>query len=385
MKRLIAALLCLGMLLSFAFAERLPYARSIEGKGKPGNNLLTEETYPELCLTPASPPLYIDYPKKEPVFLCAPFPQGAHPAIFDYDVALLIDNDNNVSYNYGLFENRSFEAFLSPSEYVEKEIIRDGTDGSAAYIDISFKKSAFGWGMIKTPQFGEDVFLVIEVHMYDMDESIGDKEQRRMITTAIEQEIDRIRSEMRYETIRPYMNAGKFGGIKMMDYDSRVLAVFDFFPLKVHKVDFSGKDYGIVSSDMILTRFDGTQMKGYFPCGDGWSAEMEMDLNKYGTITKRYMNNEENTGVIRMDNGSEWYYSMPNRNDDGSVSFLWAEKKVEGFTSKDDSPYYITFCIKGSGSWLFWDSPEECFEIIKEIESNLRFVEPKDDPYVPGM
>ncbi len=380
MKKLLALMLCFGMLLSFASSEDLPYARSLSEEDFPHSALLTEETYPQVCIMATGAYYYLDYPDRDPAFLCFSWPQGSQPSRFYNDQAISIDNERKILYHYFLDDRASsFEQFLKSADS-KNDIIRDGSDGTAAYISKSPTGSeGWGYGRIKTAEFGEKAMLTIEVRMYEMDQELSLEEQKKLISDALLQEIDRVRSEMNIQIIRPYWSAGKYRGFKMLDYDSQVLVTFDFFPMEARFT--KPEDTGvIVSNQFVITRFNVHEIIGYY-LYDNKIIKVEIKLNTYGITANHYDTSDKDTGVLRLGNGNDWYYHLPNRNEDGSIYAWRAEKKIKGFTAKNNDAYYIEFYFSGTYG-VIWETPEACENIIRELDSHLRFVSPSEDEYI---
>ena len=375
MKKLTALMLMLALLLgACALAEgELPYVRELEQYGYYNATLLSEETYPQVCLMGSYPFWYYNSMGNEPLFLCFPGPAGAQPASFASYWANYLDMDNMIVYGYEIHESDSFEEFLNKCE-ADEYIVMDGSDGMAAYIDPS-DYSFNAYGMLYARDFGKSAKLVIRIRLNGLDNKMPMDTRVTALTEAITAEVNRVQGAMHTETFAPYWSYGKYAGAKILDENYEKLYAFDFQDLSVLL-----RDGGEATGSFALTKVDGTDVEGIYGFGDGLYAEVKYSLESYSFPAYKLEENDEQAERITLDNGSEWLFYSGNRNDDGSLYAWYASKVLDGVTDNYDKQMY--FNLQFSGSSVNWANVDACKQIMAAYDANLTSVAPQDDPYV---
>ena len=374
MKKLIALILALVLLLGVAaWAEELPYIRELEQYSYIMEMLLTEESYPQVCLMDSYASRYFYDDGTEPLFMCFPGPDNAQCLSFDASSASYVDLDQNIVYTYAIHGSDSYEEFLNEAE-LDEYIILDGSDGAAAYIDPS-DYSFCAYGMLPAKEFGKSAKLVFRITLNNLDRKMPMETRITALTEAITAEVARVQSSVHMETYAPYWSYNKFAGAKMLDYDFQRLFVFDFLPLPANV-----KDVGVVEAPLAVNRVDGNRMSGIYSYGGRAYVDADISIDSYSFPSYKLEEADENAERITLDNGSEWLLYIGYYNSDGSVGFWYASKPIEGFTDQYDKQMYVN--LEFNGSNVSWATKDDCLQIMKAFDTNLRIITPQEDPYV---
>ena len=375
MKKLVALILMLALLLGVsAWAEELPYVRELEQYGYFGATLLSEESYPQVCLMASYPFWYFNSMGNEPVFLCFPGPSDAAPASFDSYWANYLNMDDMIVYSYEVHESDSFEEFLNKCEN-DDYIVMDGTDGMAAYIDPS-DYNFTAYGMLYAKDFGKSAKLVIRIRLNSLDKKMPLERRVNALTEAITNEVQRVQASMHAETVAPYWSTGKFAGAKMLDDNFDRLYTFEFTDLTA-RVRATGKT---ATAPFTLTKVDAADIDGIYGFGDGAYAEVEYSLETYSYPYYKLDEKDPQAERVTLENGGEWLFYSGNRNDDGSFYAWYASKVLPDYVDGSGNQYY--FNLQFSGSGVEWADMDACVAIMAAYDDMLRYVAPTDDPYV---
>lgn len=373
MKRLLALLLTLALMLATsAFAEGETYLRQLPQYNYVNTALLTEESYPEVCLSPYYPFRYFGSNAAEPLFLCFPSPAGAAADSFSSMSASYLDVDNGIQYSYEVDESNSFEEFINKADK-DEWILMDGSDGAAAVI---FPDSRRARAMIATKEFGKSSKLRIGIVLDNLSSRMPEETRVTALTDAILAEVERVRGAMRYETRAPYWSAGKYAGAKLLSYDD-----FDY----MLKVDFptltcATADKGDLQADMILTGMRYSKsIEGVYSFAENTYLEVELEFSDYSYPVYQLSEKDEAALEMQGSDGRTWYVYL-NWYDDRAIAG-YASALLD-YGQNHDEQRYLTVHLSGSGSGIHWTSNED---FLADAEM-FAFSEMKaaDDPYVPA-
>ena len=142
MKRLIAVLTGLVMLCGIAAAcaeEALPYLETQNQDVYINSTILTEASYPQVCISHYSAYAIIESNYKEPWFVTFPGPAGASCSEFNVDSCQYFDLENYRQYFYQATDSYSYETFLNKCQD-ENNIVLDGSD-TVSQVTISAPRS----------------------------------------------------------------------------------------------------------------------------------------------------------------------------------------------------------------------------------------------------
>ena len=130
------ALLCCAALAGAEEAAELPYLETEAQDVYIGDTVLTEASYPQVCISPYSAYSLFCRDADEAWYVIFPCPEGMRCSEFGTDEASFLNLDSNNAYEiyYAAAERYSFEDFLADCED-ENNILLDGSEGIAAYIE----------------------------------------------------------------------------------------------------------------------------------------------------------------------------------------------------------------------------------------------------------
>lgn len=375
MRKLIAMALVLMLLTGSALAEGLPYIRQMEQYEYINVKLLTEESYPEVCLNPDY--YSVVYGRNDSMnFLRFPGPAGAQPVTFSESSCSYLDMDRLIQYSYYLDDRDSFEDFLSDAE-ADEYILKDGSDGVALFIEPG-DYGARAYAMIAVQEFGKTAKLRITITMDDLDKRLPQDQRVQALADIITAEADRVLAQMHIDSFAPYWSYAQFAGVKFLDNDFRKLVTFTF---PVLETQF--RDGGQGQAAMTVTSVGSYDLDGVYGYDNGVYVGFTIELHTY-SYPVYMLENEENSGVEKLvlENGAEWYFYVGNKDSEDGRIYGWkASKVVDGLLDYDGDPYYINVDF-GGGSGARWADTEACRKVLSLIDSMITVTDPQDDPYV---
>ena len=373
MKKLLIACAASLMLTGAAVsAEELPYLRELPQYNYYSTTLLTEESYPEVCITPEYPSIMLsDYYDGEPLFLCFAGPEGASPEHFDNDEAGYIDEDQQIQYYYQVAESASFEEFIN--EAAEDDyILLDGSDGTAARIDPD-KNAAYG--MIKTTEFGKSSKLYIKIVLDSLSTKMPLETRVGALTEAILPEVERVSGAMRYEVFDSYWSAGKFGGVKLLDYDFQTLMTVAF-----PSMELTAGDGSKLTGTYIPTRLRGNDFSGLIYFGKGLNADLDIEYDTYSYAQYQLEENADDVFTHTFDSGNEWIVYISNR-DSENKPFGWYATHFVDYESEYSGQYGLSIHVSSTNG-IRWADENDVLTDLEKFDSFI-FGSPADDPYTP--
>lgn len=367
---LMAILLALS-LVAPCLAEDAAYVRTLPQYTYILDRLVAVETYPEVRIFPGyAYTLFSSYSDSQPVFLCFPFMEGTQAAGFDSYSASCLDPDKGIQVQYMLTGSDSFEEFVNKAE-ADEYILRDGSDGAAAYINPERNRA---YGMIAAEDFGKSAKLIISMGLDYLDSKMPLETRVQALTEAIVPEVDRVRAQMRTETMAPYWSDGKFAGMKLLDDDFANLVEMDFQKLTVTNRD------GETASDIpfMLTEMSYNKVEGLYVAGKGNYVEAEFTFDTNPFPAYQLENNEEGASRETLENGDECLVYV-SKNDNSIVSW-YASIPLKGLMDNDKQVYMT---LHFSGSNVEWNDVAQCLDIVADFAPGCKVVPVAEDPYVP--
>ena len=375
MKKSVVLFLALALalaLVSSACAEEALYVRTLPQYTYMSATLLTPESYPEVRIFPEyAYSLFRSYDKREPVFLCFPGPDNAQAESFDSNEAAYLDADNAIQYAYYVRESDSFEEFINKAEQ-DEFILLDGSDGTAAYIE---PQSCRAHGMIATKDFGKSSKLIIDLRMDRLDSKMPQDKLVEELSAAILAEVERVKTQMRYETFAPHWASDRFAGMKLLDYDCINLVELDFPTLTL-----KGREDGATAdASMIVTSVDGKRLEGFYVVGDDRYLKLSVEFDSSSFAAYEVENKEEGASIEKLQDGTEIPIYLSYVNEDGVLNWC-ASIPLEGM-EEFGTPCNLDLDFDGEG--VTWADKAACLEVVERFAENCRVVPVDDDPYVP--
>ena len=373
MKRLLALLAVLTLLVPMAACAEGTYARQLPQYQYTLTTLITPETYPEVALTTASTYTRFGSSATDTVqWLHFPSPAGALANRFEYDFAHYLDVDNGIQYGYQLMASASYEEFVNSAEK-DEYILLDGSDKTAAYIDPGRSNA---YGLIGVTEFGKSAKLQITISLDNLPRNLPEDQKIAALTDAILPEVARVKAAMQVEERDVRYGAGAFVGLKMLDtYDLNYMMQLDF-----PTFGQEGEEIG-----MIVTQLYETKMEGVYYIKPGTYLEMEVSLDSYSYPARKLADGEEDCYKVQLENGHEWIVYFANKRSNGTSSYIYIAREVPTPAGvpdyRKDDPYYVTILLDGDN--IYW-TQEKLVEDIATFDEDLSFLNAADDPYVPA-
>lgn len=375
MKKLAALLLALALLFTVSAQAEDAYMRQINQTRYVNTLFITPESYPQVCLAAYYPSiLYSSSFKKEPLFASFSQPENTAIASFDMDSCFLLNEDENIQYNYQLIDNYSFETLLNKCDN-DAYIIFDGSDKKAAYLAPD---SARAYGLISVPEIAKGAKLYISIYLGGMGRSVSIEKQVERLTQVITQEVNRVEAEIQVTRMDPHWSVGRYTGLKMLslEYGDQML-VFDF-PEVTAKCD----DGTPATAQLFPISLDDNRFEGYVCFNQASGLQVDIEMGTYSYVEYQKEENPKEVHSVTMSNGAVfdvYAYGLA----DGSSTMVYASHILARDAGYDrDRNYYLTIELHGNS--VKWTSVEEIAATLESIVSSMGFANPDDDPYVPS-
>lgn len=377
MKKFLAMLLMLAMLFTVTAQAEDAYMRQINQKSYVNTLFIVPETYPQVCLAANYPESQYSssYNPKEPLFVSFNLPEGAVAASFDLNTCFLLDENENIQYNYQLMENYSYETMLNKCNN-DAYIIFDGTDKKAAYLAPD---SARAYGLIGVPEIAKGAKLYITIYLGGLGRNITTEERVKLLTDAITNEVNRVQAELKVQRLDPHWSTGRYTGLKMpsLEYGDQML-VFDF-----PEVTMNCKNGAAATTRMFPISLDDNRFSCYAIFDKESGLELEVAMETYSYVANKKEDIPKEIHSVTLSNGLVFDVYIPGLAEYGSSTIAYASYLLADDAGyKHDQKYYLNLEFDGNG--VSWTSVEEMTALLNSIMSNMYFANPADDPYVPA-
>ena len=299
MKKCVSLCLVLLMLCAAAFAESAPV--DVKLQSVRGNASFTRESYDTVWITPIFDEHIVTktneekYPAK---FIKFPAPEGYTLTEYSYDESSFINFDILVGLYYYAYDKASFELFLEKA--VEEEIIKDGSDGTAIYIEPDARRVR---AMVSLKdQFGGTSKLTVILDDYSRD--LGTDELLPMM----EEELARIAAEMTVEQPGHFWTEGKFNSIEIQDGRNPASAIMDV-------------------SGLLVTRFSESKITTL--AADGRNAnDVQIEMGSYSYAHSKLDEGDKDAKQATLENGMAYVcYSTEYSSHAGFLIYLDEEEE----------------------------------------------------------
>lgn len=349
MKKLTAILLGL-VLLSFAAlagaaegTAELPYLETESQDVYLSSTVLTEASYPQVCISPYGEYGLFSWDKYDPWYVVFPCPEGMRAEEFGASKAnfLMLDANNAFEIYYEATDRYSYEDFLLKAD--DANILLDGSEGVAAFIDPDrgTARALFGLDEI---QKGAKLF--VDIHVQRMS-SKEDDEKAEILKTKITDEIARLQGNMSLVKMDRFWTDGAFKGVKLY---SKSFAG-NYLTIDMPEIEFSFEETGI-GGKPFPTNVDGTTVKCYVGKERGKFVEISFSADTYSYVY--YSREESEITTVTLSDGNEWGIYVANEMD-GKPYSVHAARVVNTIDSNgEEKPVYLTVQISCSGIGTYW-------------------------------
>ena len=344
MKKLLSVLLGIALLCcafaAAAEATELPYLETEDQDVYLSSTVLTEASYPKICITPYSEYNLFERDKDEPMYVVLPCPEGMRCESFGISKAnfLKLDASTACEYYYEAVDRWSYEDFLLKVEN-EEYILMDGSEGIAAYInpERAAARALFGLDEIQ-----KGAKLYVEIHMQNFSKK-EDAEKVKLLTDAIQAEITRVKENMTIaKADNLFWTNGTFKGIKL--FSSSVTG--KVFTMDLPQVAFNLSEE--ISGQAFVTNVSGNSFAAYVVPERGKYVSVKGSIDSYSYVN--YDRDESEITKVTLSDGNEWQIYVANENDGKPYSIYAARVLNEG---KDDKPIQLTlqFGVDNQKPW----------------------------------
>ena len=362
MKNITALLLGLVLLCSAAACaeETLPYLTTEDQDAYINTTLLSEDSYPQVCISPFSSYQLFDSNRAEPWYVTFPAPAGARCAEFGVDNCYYLDFDNNRQIAYQATDSYSYETFLNKCED-ENNIILDGSDKVAAYINPE-RGNAYALLGLDEIKRGAKLYINIKQNNYN---KIEENELAQLLKDVITAEAVRVQESMTCAQNEKFWTDGAFSGVNMFSYTIPGLRVIQDLP----EISFHF-DEGIFSAKPFVVNVSGEKF-GACACDyTGKTVEISAEINTYSYV---FYNREESEYTkVTLDDGSEWGVYVSNEKD-GKPYVVYASRVLSEKDKRgNDRLTYFNYQVSSSRSNMYWADVNAFIGDLKALEQNLK-------------
>ena len=363
MKRFIAILLDLVMLCCGVAAgegTELPYMETENQDVYVNTTLLTESSYPQVCVSPYTAYDLFESETKDPLYITFPCPDGIRCSEFDENKCTFLDAENGVQISYQGLYKYSYESFLDGCTDKDN-ILLDGTERAAVYINPD---QGIARGLLEPDEIHKDITLYIYIALKDY-AKIDPEERKETLKALISKEVKRIQASIRCESCNTYWTDGKYRGLKMASFSVPGLTITAELP-------------------EVIFHFDGDRFTGsFFPVSVGREkavcyasenrrdtliAEIEIDTFSYVFFER------EEAQITRktLSDGRKWGIFTPNEDGEklfvGYASTVLSEKDRYG----DNRPVYLNIRLVSDKGEMHWENRDSFIEDLDAFAVNIQ-------------
>ena len=365
MKKLTAVLLGLIMLcciaLAGAEAAELPY---LETEGQDvylSDTVLTEASYPQVCISPYSAYDLFTRSKSDPWYVTFPCPEGMRCEEFSANEAnfLLLDANNACEYYYKATDRYSYESFLLDCPDKEN-ILLDGSDKIAAYFipDKARAEALFGLDEIQ-----EGAKLYVNIHVQRMS-NMEDAEKAEVLKTKITDEIERLKANMSFVKMDKFWTDGAYKGVRL--YSKSVPG--NYLIVDLPEITFNLTEDGI-GGQVFPTNVNGSSFDCYVSKNREKAVTVEFSVDSYSYVY--YNRDEAEIRKATLSDGNEWGIYVANEKD-GQPYSVHAARVVN---TVDEKPIYLTIEMSASNTGAYWPDLDAFIKDLEVIAQGIRTAE----------
>ena len=370
MKRLTAmllglALLCCAALAGAEEAAELPYLETEDQDVYIGDKVLTEASYPQVVISPYSAYSLFGRDSDEPWYVVFPCPEGMRCSGFRTDEAdfLMLDRDNACEMYYNATDRYSYEVFLEDCED-ENNILLDGSDGIAAYIEPDKGRAYALFGLTEIAKTAK---LLVQLHVQGL-RSMEDAEKAELLKNRITDEIARLQASMTCVKSDKFWTDGAYKGVKM--YNESVNG--EIVTVDLPEISFSLEDADV--SGQVFPVSIGRNSIECYVCKDrAKTVELEYAVDTYSYV---YYNREESEITkVTLSDGNEWGIYVANERDGKPYSVHAARvlNTVEEYG--EEKPVYLTVQISASNTGSDWPDLDAFVKDLDVIAQGIHTAE----------
>ena len=343
MKKLLALLMVLMLLCGVAAANaeaELPYLETVDQNMYFNKTLLTNESYPQVCISPFSAYSLFESTYDDPWYVTFPCPEGAQCNEFSVDSCGFLDVNNAYQYYYQATDSYSYETFLNKCDD-ESNIILDGSDKAAAYIspDRGNAYALLGLDEIKK---GAKLYVSFSMDLY---RKLPEDSRAQTLADFIKAEVERIKANMTCATQDKFWTVDACKGVKLYSVSIPGMTLVQDLPASID-FHFDGETF---TAKPFISRVDGQEFSAYAAAEDrSKSVRIQAEINSYSYVF--YNREASEYTMVTLDDGSEWGIYVAN-DKDGKPYSVYASRVL---SSKDDKTLYFTYQLTVGQGGMVW-------------------------------
>ncbi len=368
MKKITAMLLGLALLFCAVLAgaegdTELPYLETESQDVYISDTVLTEASYPQVCISPYSAYDLFARNKVDPWYVTFPVPEGMRCDSFRADEAnfLLLDANNACEYYYKATDRYSYESFLLDCPNKDN-ILLDGSEKIAAYFnpDRARAEALFGLDEIQ-----EGAKLYVNIHVQRLG-SKEDAEKAEILKTKIMDEIERLKGNMSFVKMDKFWTNGTYKGVKL--YGKSI-------PGNYLIVDLPEIDFHLTKDGIGGQVFPTAVNRQTFECNVSKDRECAVTI-EYSADTFSYVFYNRDEAEIQkatLSDGNEWGIYVANERD-GQPYSVYASRLLNTPDSNGDA-LYLTVQINASNTGAYWPDLDTFIQDLNVIVQGVHTAE----------
>ena len=343
MKKLLALLMGLILLCGIAAANaesELPYLETVDQNMYFNKTLLTNESYPQVCISPFSAFSLFESTYDEPWYVTFPGPEGAQCCEFSVDSCAFLDVSNAYSYSYQAVDSYSYETFLNKCPD-ENNILLDGSDKIAAYINPEYG-SAFALFGLDEIKRGAKLYVSVSMDMY---RKLPEDSRVQALTDLLTAEIERIKTNMTCAVNDKFWTVDACKGAKLYSVSIPGMTIVQDLPASID-FHFDGETF---TAKPFISRIDGQEYSVYAAAEDrSKSVRIQAEIKSYSYVF--YNREESEYTMVTLDDGSEWGLYVAN-DKDGKPYSVYASRVL---SAKESETLYFTYQLTVGQGGMVW-------------------------------
>ena len=359
MKKLLALLMLLCGIAAANAESELPYLETVDQDMYINQTLLTNESYPQVCISPFSAYSLFESTYDEPWYVTFPCPEGAQCNEFSVDSCSFLDVNNAYQYFYQATDSYSYETFLNKCED-ESNIILDGSDKAAAYIspDRGNAYALLGLDEIKR---GAKLYVSVSMDLY---RKLPEDSRAQTLTDFIKAEVERLQANMTCAVNNKFWTVDACKGVKLYSVSIPGMTLVQDLPASID-FHFDGETF---SAKPFITRVDGQEFTVYAAAEDrSKSVRIQAEINSYSYVF--YNREASEYTMVTLDDGSEWGLYVAN-DKEGKPYSVYASRVL---SAKDDKTLYFTYQLTVGQGGMVWADLDAFKADLNTLAQTLQF------------
>ncbi len=304
-----------------------------EGSIYPNTTLLTEDSFPQVRLSPHKAFTLFQNSRKEPRYVTFPCPEGARCYRFETDCCYLLIPEEDLQISYQVLTDYSYEAFLDRSE-CDDYVVLDDPGGATAVID-PLKREAYALVNLDGMQSGAR--LLIRIRMEGI-RGMEREAREQVLTGVIVKEAERVRGSMHWSAEERFWTYGEYRGLRLVSYSVPGAEVLQELPEMTFHLDGE-----VIAGKPFVVSVNGEDAELYVTEDRTRTIRIQMNVDSFSFVF--YKRDASEIRRLTAEDGSEWGYYVSNRRD-GKPYKVYASRVLTGKDRHGQNrPVYLNYEI----------------------------------------